>query len=115
MHVSRFVMLAAVATMLASPVVHAQSPQMRDGFWFNVGLGWGSFSCEDCADRDGGFSGALGLGGSLSQRVLLGASYNFWTKTEDDVTFTVGTFTAAMRFYPSSRGGFFLLGGLGIG
>lgn len=114
--VPALVMATVVTTMMAGPAdLYAQRMQTRDGFWFNLGLGWGSRGCEDCAGREGGFSGGPGLGGTLSQKVLLGASYNFWTNTENDITFTAGTLTAAIRFYPSSTGGFFLLGGLGVG
>lgn len=47
--------------------------------------------------------------------MLLGAGTNGWTKKEDGVTLTAGSLTALVRFYPSETGGFFLLGGLGIG
>jgi hypothetical protein len=47
--------------------------------------------------------------------VLLGGGTTGWTKSEGGVTLTVGTLVALIRFYPSSTGGFFLLGGLGLG
>jgi hypothetical protein len=106
---------ALVAAFVCPVAAHAQNAQTRDGFWFNVGLGWGSLGCDGCDDRTGGFSGALGLGGTLSQKLYLGGAYNFWTKTEDDATLTAGTLAAVIRFYPSSTGGFFLHGGLGLG
>ncbi len=93
----------------------AQHPQKREGFWFNVGLGYGTLGCQDCTGREGGLSGGLALGGTINSRLLLGAASNAWTKSEDGVTLTVSTLTAAIRFYPSSTGGFFLLGGLGLG
>jgi hypothetical protein len=90
-------------------------PQTRQGFWFNAGLGYGSLGCQDCGSREGSFSGGVAVGGALSQKLLLGAGTNAWSKTEDGTTLTVGTLTALMRFYPSATGGFFLLGGLGVG
>jgi outer membrane protein with beta-barrel domain len=96
---------------------HAQpsNKHARRGFWFSGGLGYGSLGCEDCTDREDGLSGGIALGGSLSQKVLLGVGTNGWSKSEGDVTLTVGTMAALIRFYPSATGGFFLLGGLGLG
>ena len=93
----------------------AENRHARRGFWFSGGLGYGSLGCEDCGGREGGLSGGLGLGGSVSQKVLLGAGSNGWTRSEGGVTLTVGTLVALIRFYPSATGGFFLLGGLGLG
>ncbi len=89
-------------------------PQRR-GFWFNGGLGYGSLGCDDCDGREGGLSGLIGLGGTVSQKVLLGVTSSGWTKSESGVTLTVGTLTGMIRFYPSNTGRFFLLGGLGLG
>ncbi len=47
--------------------------------------------------------------------MLLGGATTGWTKNEGGVTLTVGTVVAMIRFYPSATGGFFLLGGLGLG
>jgi hypothetical protein len=87
----------------------------REGFWFNAGLGYGSAGCQDCNVREGAFSGGLALGGALSQKLMLGVGTNRWWKSEDGGTLTVGTIAAIIRFYPSATGGFFLLGGLGLG
>jgi hypothetical protein len=95
--------------------VAGQTPHTRDGFWAQLGLGYGSLGCQDCDSRDGGGSGSLSLGGTLSERWLLGGSINAWTKSKDGATLTVGTVTALARFYPSPAGGFFLQGGLGYG
>ncbi len=88
---------------------------LRQGFWFSGGLGIGSLGCEDCSGRESGLSGGLGIGGSVSQKVLLGAGTTGWTKSEGGVDLTVGTVVALIRFYPSATGGFFLLGGFGLG
>lgn len=93
----------------------AQHAQTRQGFWLSAGLGWGSLGCEDCNSRQGGMSGNLALGGTLNRKVLLGVSSNGWTKEEGGARLTASSITAAIRFYPSDSGGFFLLGGLGLG
>jgi hypothetical protein len=95
--------------------LEAQLSQTREGFWFNVGLGYGSLGCQDCTGREGGLSGGLALGGTLSSKVLLGGATNSWYKEQDGVTLSASTLTANLRFYPSATGGFFLQGGLGLG
>jgi hypothetical protein len=103
--------------------VEGQTRQTREGFWFNVGLGYGSLGCQhshlhgswSCDNREAGLSGGLALGGTVSRKVMLGAGTNSWYKEQDDVTLTASTLTATVRFYPSATGGFFLLSGLGIG
>lgn len=104
--------VAALSPQVASAQGHAQT---RQGFWFNGGMGYGSLGCQDCSGREGGLSGGIALGGTLSQKVLLGVSTNGWSKSDSGERLTVGTLTAMMRFYPSSTGGFFLTGGLGVG
>ncbi len=106
--------LASLLLLSAAPAA-AQHPQVRNGFWFNLGLGYGSLGCDGCGSRTGGFSGGLSLGGALSEKVLLGVGTTGWTKSEGGVTTTVGTLDARIRFYPSATGGFFLTGGLGLG
>lgn len=103
-----------VTSTTAAPT-RTDNPHLRRGFWISGGLGYGSLGCADCGSREGGLSGGLQLGGSVSQKVLLGGGTSGWSKNEGGVTLTVGTVVALIRFYPSSTGGFFLLGGLGLG
>ena len=109
--------LFAAFVLLSLPgSISAQSrPHTREGFWFNVGLGYGSLGCDDCDGRTGGLSGGLSLGGTLSQKLYLGVGTTGWYKSEFGTTLTVGTLDARLRFYPSETGGFFLTGGLGVG
>jgi hypothetical protein len=106
--------------ILASPVAWAGHPQARQGFWIGFGAGYGSAeasaSCEDCdgGGREGSFTGFLKLGGTLNERVLLGAEMNGWIKEQDDVTLTLGSFTGTVTFYPKATSGFFLKGGVGL-
>src|SRR3989442_10368871 len=100
---------------LAQQPQHPRQPQLRHGFWFSGGLGYGSLGCQNCSGRAGALSGNISLGGTLSPKLLLGVSTNGWTKSDSGATLTVGTLTAAVRFYPSATGGFFMTGGLGLG
>lgn len=113
---ARVALGATVALLLSIPGhASAQTSHAREGFWFSGGLGYGSLGCENCGGRESGLSGGLALGGTLSQKFLLGVGTNGWTKSEGGATLTVGTLTAMMRFYPSATGGFFVTGGLGLG
>lgn len=105
--------LALVA--IAAAPASAQHPQVRQGFWFSGGFGYGSLGCDNCDGRTGGFSGGLSLGGTLSPHWLLGVGTTGWYRSEDGASLSVGTLDARARFYTSADGGFFLTGGLGIG
>ena len=95
---------------------HARNTNLRDGFWFSGGLGYGSLGCDDCTSREGSVSGDLSVGGTLSQRWLVGVGSSAWSKTTDQgARLTVATLDARVRFYPSTTGGFFLTGGIGAG
>lgn len=107
--------LALMSVCLLAAVPLAATAQERHGFWFNGGLGYGSLGCEDCGSREGGLSGGLSLGGTLSPHLLLGVGTTGWYKEESGVSLTTGTLDARLRLYPSSTGGFFLTGGFGIG
>lgn len=106
--------LAGALTLAATPAV-AQHPQVRKGFWFNIGFGYGSLGCNDCGTRTGGISGGLSLGGTLSPHLLLGVGTTGWTKSENGATLTVGTLDARIRYYPAPAGGFFVTAGIGLG
>jgi outer membrane protein with beta-barrel domain len=105
-------LMTAVLLLAAAAPLPAQE---RHGFWFNGGLGYGSLGCDNCGSREGGLSGGLSLGGTVSPKLLLGVGTTGWTRNENGVTLTSGTLDARIRFYPSRTGGFFLTGGLGVG
>lgn len=111
---SRLLLIASLV-LLPAGIGRAQAqPQTREGFWISFGLGVGSLSCEDCENRENGTSVTIRMGGTLSQRLLIGGEANMWTKTVNDVTLTVGNIGPVLVFYPSPDGGFFLKGGLGM-
>lgn len=118
MVVRKLVQHFAVVGLLAVSAVsaQAQNPQTRQGFWFSGGLGYGSLGCDACGgSRTGGLSGGLSLGGTISPRFLLGVGTTGWTKSEQGATLSVSTLDARVRFYPTTTGGFFLTGGVGLG
>lgn len=107
---SRMLTIAAVVALLPSRAEAQDRPQTRDGFWFNGGAGFGSLGCRTCDVRRSAVALALGVGGTLNQKVLLGASIDAWASDG-----TVAALLARLRFYPSGTSGFFLTGGLGLG
>lgn len=113
---SAFLSLCLAFTSSA-PAVLAQSekePPPRRGFWIGLGFGYGSLTCEGCDASEGGFSGTLRLGGTLSQKVRLGVSTNGWYKSEEGVTLSQGNLSGMVMWFPSTTSGFHLTGGLGI-
>jgi hypothetical protein len=109
--------LAVSIALLAAPVAWAGHPQGGKGFWIGLGAGWGSagIDCDDCGteDREGSFTGNFKLGGTLSDRVLLGVESNGWIKDEGSATLTLGSVTGTVTFYPKASSGFFLKAGGG--
>ena len=114
----RFVQgIAVVAALSVSTVsAHAQkNAQTRDGFWFSGGLGHGSLGCDNCGSREGGVTGDLSIGGTISPRFLVGVGAAGWSKSEQGARLTVSTLDARVRFYPSRTSGLYLTGGIGVG
>ena len=102
--------------------VLAQRPQTREGFWIGFGFGYGSADLKSptldslgATGREGGATGFVKLGGTLSKSVLLGGEVNAWVKSVSGVTTTLGNVSAAAYFYPAPQTGFFLKGGVGYG
>jgi hypothetical protein len=114
-HIALAIVLAAT---LAVPADAQGNPQTRQGFFISFGFGAGSlgFDCDNCNedDRLSGVNGYLRLGGTLSQRLLIGGEINGWSKSEDDVTLSFNNVGPVLLFYPSANGGFYLKGGLGL-
>jgi hypothetical protein len=105
----------AVSEQIPSQPAQGLRPQVREGFWFSAGLGYGTFGCQDCFGREDGLSGGLSFGNVVNDRLLLGIGTTGFAKTVLGETFTVGTLDARIRFYPAKTSGFFLNGGLGLG
>jgi hypothetical protein len=91
----------------------AQNPQTRQGFFASVGLGFGSFGCGDCDEREGSGAAVIYLGGTLNPQLLLGGEVSGWTKEEDGGRRTHSNLSASVQFYPSATSGFFVRSGIG--
>ena len=103
------------AQVPASNAGSSLHPQVRSGFWFNIGLGYGTLGCEDCISRDDGLSGGLSLGTAIGDRVLFGIGTTGFAKEVLGEMLSVGTLDARIRFYPVKTSGFFMNVGAGLG
>ena len=114
---NRVVLMTGMTFALVAGTVPAQAPadiHEHRGFWIGFGLGGGVNLSEGLdGERLGGGAGYLRLGGTVSQRVLLGFDGIFWGRDENGNSIARGNSSFAMLFYPSGRGGGFLKGGLG--
>jgi hypothetical protein len=114
---SRSILLAATALLLAAMPATAQHPQTRQGFWISGGPSWGSLdlACSGCeTDREGGLTLLLAMGGTLGPGVLLGGELEGWGKEIGGVDLTVGHLSGVVYWYPRPAAGLFLKGGAGL-
>jgi hypothetical protein len=113
--VGAFALFCAMVVGAPAEAGAQQFSQERDGFWASVGAGYGSLGIEGFNSREDGLSGNLTLGGTISDRFLLGGGTTGWTKEVDGIRVTFGTLALMGRFYPDAESGFFLNFGLGGG
>ncbi|UCG87033.1 MAG: outer membrane beta-barrel protein [Gemmatimonadota bacterium] len=107
----------AVLLFLCAGPAQAQADQRHRGFWigFGLGAGWNN------EGTPGGMLYAR-LGGTLSQKWLLGGELAGWGRRETvstllgdtDVTTTQGNATFTTLFYPLTAGGLYVKGGVGF-
>ena len=105
--------LVFIAGTAHAQQVEAQTNSHR-GFWVGFGLG-GGVNLGDGLDGENlaGVSGYLRLGGTPSQRVLLGFEGIGWSRERDGSTLGRGNGSFVVLFYPSMNGGWFVKGGVG--
>lgn len=113
--VTGIALAVSVAAASAADAQAETTPGERSGFWIGFGFGHGSLGCENCGgQRAGALSGNFRLGGTLSQKVLVGFETNGWYREESGGTLAMGNASAVVVFYPSETGGLHLKGGLGV-
>lgn len=112
---------AAVCLLVSASTLNAQDAKPtapHAGFWLGGGVGAG-FTDEGSDDiNDGGFAAYLRMGGTLSDRLLLGGELIGVTREADadigDASVHQGNATLSLLYYPSSPGGFFAKAGAGF-
>jgi hypothetical protein len=105
-----------LAGALVSQPAAAQAPTLR-GPWLGAGLGTASaqVNCELCtSDRNGGLSGYLTGGITLSPSVRLGAEVAGWFDTTDDVSQRLRQYGVTAYWTPVPTGRWYLKGGVGL-
>jgi hypothetical protein len=95
--------------------LEAQQHHERSGFWTSGGVGFGSLGFDGLNSRESGLSGNVTLGGTLTDRVLVGAGMTGWTKQIDGVRLTFTTLALMARVYPNVDSGLFINLGAGAG
>src|SRR5258706_13604184 len=87
------------------------------GLWYSVAVapGWARVSCDICAGRrQTGVSAFLGVGGSTSRALRVGAELAGWRHREGGVTETLMSVGATAYWYPNLARRFYLRGGAAI-
>lgn len=110
------VTVSTIAMLLATGAhpVAAQREVKHRGFWIGFGLGGGWNTTENVsAEAQVGGAGYVRLGGTPSERFLIGGEVNVWAREDGNVTLSQGNATFSVLFYPSRNGGFFVKGGIG--
>lgn len=107
----RLAALLLLGTLALDTPLAAQESQEHRGLWGGFGLGTGVNGDEGNA---WGFSGYGRIGGTLSQRVLLGAESSGWIGSRGATDLYRSNFSGVILFYPRARGGFYLKGGAGF-
>src|SRR2546428_13668009 len=111
--VTRFLASLGALLIMTIPALSAQHPQTREGFWIGFGFGYGSRheTCTGCGSaNDGGVTGLLKLGGTLSKSVLVGGAVNARSKLQSGATESLGHGPASVYYYPGPAAGSFLTG-----
>lgn len=107
-------MACALAVLLVSGSgLAAQDAAAHSGFWLSGGLGAG-LTDEDSAGDDAGPVAYLRMGGTPSDRVLLGGEIIGLSRDVGDATVSQGNTTFSVLYYPNPPGGFFAKGGVGF-
>jgi hypothetical protein len=101
-------------------LVEVKDVGSRRGFWLGLGLGAGGESYD--LRTGAGYSEvlyqptvSLRLGGTVSQKLRLGGEVLSWINEQGHAVESLSSALFVAQFYPVSRLGFYLKGGLGIG
>lgn len=100
---------------VGSPLA-AQEPPKHRGLWasFGFGGGWNLSRNVGIDGRSaGGGAGFFRMGGTPSQKLLLGGEIIGWGRSENDASLGRGNATFTAMFYPSVEAGVYLKGGIG--
>jgi len=112
--------VAGLRLFAGSTPVYGQAGATRHGGWFTFDLAYGSahLSCDTCRQRPhvDGFNVILGLGGTRSPQLRLGAVLDVWEHwfPDGETLRAITTARASLYYYPRIQSGFFLDTGAGV-
>lgn len=115
----RFSRAALVASLLllSTSGLSAQRVANHRGVWIGGGLGLGSarLSCTVCrAGRDGGTSGYLRVGATVTPQLLIGGEALAWYHSQGNLSFLLGSIQAVVLLYPMPKSGLYIKTGFGL-
>ena len=111
--------IVGVLLVACARPVRAQDECRRHGFWFGLGLGYGSahVACDTCSSgpRLGGWDLSFDLGATPSPHVGLGVGGFGWLHGwKGDRLPAIDTWTVSLSYYPRIHGGPFVEAGVGL-
>lgn len=115
---------AALVLLCASPLLAQGTAPPREGVVATIGLGIGSagVTCDDCeSDRETAPTVMLRIGGAYAPDLIFGGEVNAWSKSEvnpatgEKARVRIVTVNLVAQWYPQLDGGFFVVGGAGVG
>ncbi len=95
----------------------AGSETTRSGVWLGVGMGLGSAmpTCPICArNREQALSGYFRMGGTVTQRILVGLETNAWYRGGEETDQIIGSASVVSLLYPRDDSGLYVKVGLGL-
>lgn len=120
----RLPLLSALALALcaADPAFAQSRVHVREGFTLSGGggIGLGAESCDACSSsRETAPTMYVRAGGAVRRNLIIGGEFDAWsrsvTATGGKTTTTIATINAIAQWFPMPAGGFYLLGGVGMG
>jgi outer membrane protein with beta-barrel domain len=116
-------LVVAAAVLAACLTPSLALAQRHSGAWISGGggVGWATVHCDaNCEDEDANAALVLFIDGgiALSEKLLIGAEFNSWSKNIEtgttDRSLRLNGLLATVLFYPSDTSGIFVKGGFGI-
>ncbi len=104
-------MMAGPSAATAQEGLRPSSP--HQGFWVGFGLGGGSNLSDAAAGARFGFGGDVRLGGTVSDKLLLGGEVIGWGRSISGSTVTQSNVLFVALLYPTGQG-VFVKGGIGF-
>jgi hypothetical protein len=113
MHLVAGVLAIALAAAPLPAQTVSPAPGQHQGFWIGFGLGGGTNLADFADGARAGLGAYLRLGGTVSQKLLLGGEIIGWGRSINGATLSESGLTGVALFYPQGKG-FFLKAGAGF-